>query len=1489
MLHRLKLLLILCVFCVTGLAQTVPATSCGQQDVMQHFYATHPEYRQINNEIEHQLAERNRAIQSGTLKTQRTTGIVTLPVVVHIIHNNGSENISDAQVFQGIQHLNEAFANTGYYDPSDGVPTQIQFCMAQRDPSNNPTNGITRDVSANTVMGGANYYSDDQQIKNINRWNPLCYINIWLVKSIPGSVVGYAYLPSAHGTGLDGIIEEAGYFGGSLSNDVVITHEMGHYLGLYHTFEGACTNNDCTSDGDKVCDTPPDQSTAGISCSSSVNSCTTDVLSGFATDQNDLTQDYMDYGNFNCMKVFTQGQADRMNWYIQNVRKSLLACKSCMNPCPALVTASFNQPPVPFYAGSSYTFTNASVNAASYEWYVNGVLQTTTINFTYTFPLTGIYSIKLIAKSGSQLCDDAVMTNTLTVVCGAVAGFTKSATSIAAGSNINFTNTSTGATDYEWQVNGTAVSTAINFSYTSSTAGQYIIKLVAKNTPVNCQQSFTDTVNYTCAVIADFTPPAGTATLINIPMNFVSTSTGASSFQWLVNGVVAGSGPTLIYTFTTPGAYTVQLVAGNGSCLAVKNSLVYVGDKCGNAQYQFQKNYGAGLNSSALHMHSTPDGGTVLAERIITNGGSSININGAILKLDAAGNAQWMNHYGTNNTNFRRIRTTPDGGYIAIGNISNAGNVNGGQTFIVKTDPAGAVTWSRQLAMPSASDNDGFDIVASADGNYYFTGTVTLTGVTGSTTDILAAKLDGSGSLQWIKTYDAGSFENGNGLTEDNSYLVICGNKSLPNGNAGILLQVEKSTGNVVWANSYQSANENFLDVQTIAGGYYVNGLRASGGGGLFTDHVFIKTDGNGKLTYSKYIRPFGLAKETGAASSMVKPDGHIISQTTGMFGGTYYDYILQEINPATGVVWTKKYNKPNGWLNTVYADAGNNIWAAGFSVEATAPAIQTFVMKVNSAGNAGSCPSTNADVQVSAAQYNSSPLAFSGRAIQVQTKNDHVATPVIVTPGTSCQYVACDSVVIPADTCAACSSISLLGADTVCSITTTQQYTLKRNPGCPAVPSFVLSDNSYGTITHTNDSTIQINFTKAGGVKLYSSINTGCKVFTDSIFINVLQTPGAINLGADRQLCVFSSIQLNAGPGFKTYLWNDGSEDASLTAYNPGQYFVRATDYCGVVYADTVVLALAPVIPFELGPDLQKCNSDTLTILAPGSLSAYSWATNYNINNVKGAIIKVWPSVDTTYIVVAQVDSGCTVIDSIRITVKKSPQINIGSDTSFCAGDSLLLTAPAGFSKYLWQDGSGNSTYTATRKGIYWLRAEAINGCTSVDTAIIKNIYPLPANFLNATAEICNGKMLELKANSNWSAYKWSNSSTAPSVNINAAGNYWLQVTSADGCVARDSITVMAGKQCGSGIYFPNAFTPDKNSYNDTYKPVVYTMPEKFQLFIYNRFGEQVFTTTDCKKGWDGVYKGKPQSSATFVWYCKYQFAGGAPKLEKGALVLIR
>jgi gliding motility-associated-like protein len=332
-----------------------------------------------------------------------------IPVVVHIIHNNGPENISNLQVQTAISNINSKFLE------SDSM--QIQFCLAQRDPNGNPTDGITRDVS---VLTNETMETDDIALKNINRWSPTCYLNIWVVSGINSlssgsAVIGYAYLPSAHGMPMDGVVIEAGYFGSSTTNDAVGAHELGHYLGLYHTFENACSNNNCLLEGDLVCDTPPDQTTFS-SCAPNSNSCSTDTddptsNNPFSTDVPDLGNDYMDYSNLSCYNLFTAGQYARMNYFLNNVRGSLLQCLSCSSPCPTPVMATITLPAssLTVTTGSSVNFQGTFTNATGQQWYLNpGSILSTASFFAHTFVSQGSFWMKYRAiSSDPSLCLDA--------------------------------------------------------------------------------------------------------------------------------------------------------------------------------------------------------------------------------------------------------------------------------------------------------------------------------------------------------------------------------------------------------------------------------------------------------------------------------------------------------------------------------------------------------------------------------------------------------------------------------------------------------------------------------------------------------------------------------------------------------------------------------------------------------------------------------------------------------------------------------------------------------------------------------------------------------------------------------------------------------------------------------------------------------------------------------------------------------------------------
>ncbi len=278
---------------------------CGTDVLLKRLYKRQPALRQRAIQSE-QLWQRQ--VQSGQ-QFNATGGVHTIPVVVHLVHNNGPANLTNPQVQSAIQYLNDAFANVGYYNPATGADTEIQFCLAQRDPSGNGTTGVTRTISTLTTM---DMNTDDVALKNLIRWDANDYINIWVVDEIIGGTAGYAYLPSAHGNSVDGIVIEDRYMGFTPSETAVLIHELGHYFGLYHTFESGCTNNSCMADGDKVCDTPPDNTTVRPPCSVATNSCSSDeddtstnnpfraTALGGQGDQPDQKENYMDYSDLAC-------------------------------------------------------------------------------------------------------------------------------------------------------------------------------------------------------------------------------------------------------------------------------------------------------------------------------------------------------------------------------------------------------------------------------------------------------------------------------------------------------------------------------------------------------------------------------------------------------------------------------------------------------------------------------------------------------------------------------------------------------------------------------------------------------------------------------------------------------------------------------------------------------------------------------------------------------------------------------------------------------------------------------------------------------------------------------------------------------------------------------------------------------------------------------------------------------------------------------------
>ena len=370
---------------------------------------------ETENKIQAKLNQKS----SFTLnKTSSNDSIKTIPVVVHVIHNGGSENISDAQVQSQIQILNEDYGKiTGTNGDGNGVDTKVRFCLANKDPNGNCTNGIVRIKSPLT-----NHQSYQRALmKELSFWDNNRYLNIYVVKSINGNVGGYSSFPGGS-PDEDGVVVRHNLFGntGTASSGVgrTTTHELGHWFGLYHTFNNGCGTDTC-SDGDYVCDTPP-QASPSYNCNT-LSTCSNDV-----PDVNDQKENYLNYTPGTCQNMFTNGQRQRIQATLDTIRIQIwsatnLIATGCdsdyVAPSTCPVVSDFVTLTTDICTGNSVYFMDLSLNnPSSWQWTFSGGNPATSTdqNPTVTYNAVGTYAVKLVV-SDSTSSDSLEITNYITV------------------------------------------------------------------------------------------------------------------------------------------------------------------------------------------------------------------------------------------------------------------------------------------------------------------------------------------------------------------------------------------------------------------------------------------------------------------------------------------------------------------------------------------------------------------------------------------------------------------------------------------------------------------------------------------------------------------------------------------------------------------------------------------------------------------------------------------------------------------------------------------------------------------------------------------------------------------------------------------------------------------------------------------------------------------------------------------------------------------
>lgn len=380
---------------------------CGTDHKMKEYIADNPQlaidFEQLNQWIED---------NSEFIMSTSESGEYYIPMVVHVIHNYGTENISDAQIVDAIRILNEDF-NKQNADTSSIVPTfkpiagnsKFVFRLATKDPSGNCTNGITRTPSLLTYDA-----NDDSKLIS---WPRSKYFNMWVVSNIytestTSVTAGYATLPGFSSDGTDGIILDDNYVGsigtsnGSNFNKRVLTHETGHFFNLMHPWGYTEIGTSCTG-SDFVSDTPPTKG-AFSTCPLTKDEC----------GQLENVQNFMDYAS--CTNMFTNGQITRMTTAINSSSGQRSSLWKSANLTATGTSDPYNYPancaPIADFktnrysvcAGTSFTLTDQSYNATptSWNWTITNGTQTfteTVQNPTITINDPGTYDVTLTVSA----------------------------------------------------------------------------------------------------------------------------------------------------------------------------------------------------------------------------------------------------------------------------------------------------------------------------------------------------------------------------------------------------------------------------------------------------------------------------------------------------------------------------------------------------------------------------------------------------------------------------------------------------------------------------------------------------------------------------------------------------------------------------------------------------------------------------------------------------------------------------------------------------------------------------------------------------------------------------------------------------------------------------------------------------------------------------------------------------------------------------------
>ena len=1334
--------------------------------------------------------------------------IRTIPVVVHVIYNTTAQNISTTAINQMIAQMNLDFTknNTDLNSARAAVrplaaDAQIQFCLAQRDPNGAVTTGIER-LSTTKTCWDPNTETDKMKSTTtggLNPWNRNNYLNVWIVALCGNTQFsgtgGYAYVASTAGlpsAAIDGLVID--YYWGMTSGHVW-THEVGHYLGLHHTWgdlgSNACGNVFPATD-DGFSDTP-DSKQANFSCTP-VTSCTANSSYG------DLLEDFMDYSS--CPVLFTTQQANYMNSVLSGPRSTLTSGNACTSTGAPL--ANFTGTPTTICAGQSVTFTNTSTGTGNtYVWTFAGGTpsSSTATNPTVTYNTAGTYTVTLVATNTNGN-NTKTQTNYITVAASAA-----NALPLTEGFE-TATFPPTG-----WSLNNVDASTT--WARTTSASGF----------GASSASAYVNNFDYNAAGQKDW--------LITPSYNFGSVSNGRIKWDYayapynqsgfedsleVLYSTNCGATWTSLWKRGGTQLNTATATASNfvPSAAQWKKDSVSLASLSGQTNVRFAfKNacaYGNNIFLDNVNIYSaTAQGGSAPVANFIGTP-TTVVVGSSVAFTDLSTNTptswSWSFPGGATTTSTLQNPTIT---YNTVGtyNVTLTATNGNGNNPVTKTNYITVIaagggtttcdTLSNVYAFPADSlrlygagnwgflaGHNGFGDLGKAE---YFENTTTAQ-VTGGLFYFAYAKTSNPATSKitarvWDATGAGGS--PGNILaSQDVLISTIATNVA---GNA--LTPITFTTPANVTGNFFIGFNMTYVAGDTV--GLVTTGVNNT----PLPNYGWEQQSGGAWFIYSDATNSWGAALDnvilpyicttTGGAA----PTASFTANNTAVCVGSTVNFTSTSTGSPTSYSWSFTGGTPTGSSaqnpSVVYNTAGtytvaltasngngsNTSTQTNYITVYAKPTLSTSSVAVACFGASTGSATVTATGGTPGYTY-----TWSGGGSTATISNKPSATYTVTVSDTrSCSATTSVNISQPLSVLTASGS----STDAVCG-QPNGSVTANANGGAGNYAYNWNTSANTQTVSNLSPATYTVTVTDANSCTVTASATVSNGASNFAVTTSVTNASCNQNNG--------SAAALPNNPTGVSYVWSNSSTAGSISSLAAGTYTVTVTNPAGcTASASATITNVASNISVTFTTTQAACGQTnggaSATVNGGTSPYSYNWSTGSTTNSISNVAAGAYSFTVTD-------NTGCSVLNSATISNSGAPTVTTTPTSPSCFGGingSALATVTGGSQpySYTWSSGGTSASATGLGAGTYTVSVQDNAQCVAVQSVTVSNpaVINVSITTTNALCGNQNGSAVAVVSGGGSYTCFWSNGNTTVNAIDLAAGSYSVTVTNSNSCTA--------------------------------------------------------------------------------------------------------